>query len=198
MEVQQKPEASTVVKKVIFCPKCATQHIDRGEWAEKVHHNHLCLKCAEVFDVGEYSFGVLGTSDEVDAAAKEAGFVFCHGCHCPHPPFESRAHGMPGTGESPHEDIAVVMEHHVVEIHQLVTLLRDPNRQGELMGAAFRVAATGRNVEELATLVRMRLDPMTVLMGAIMSQLVKQQSRYTEPTPEECLDLTNKKGKEPA
>ena len=30
---------------VLHCPRCALQHIDRGEWAVRPHRTHLCEGC---------------------------------------------------------------------------------------------------------------------------------------------------------
>lgn len=35
-----------VVDTRIDCPKCKTPHIDEGEWANRAHRTHLCVKCA--------------------------------------------------------------------------------------------------------------------------------------------------------
>ena len=43
---------------VIFCPECSKQHIDRGEWATRLHHKHLCEYCGHVWRIEPYTFGV--------------------------------------------------------------------------------------------------------------------------------------------
>jgi len=30
---------------LLFCPKCNKQHIDKDEWATKLHKTHLCAHC---------------------------------------------------------------------------------------------------------------------------------------------------------
>jgi hypothetical protein len=33
----------TPFRMVLFCPVCGKQHIDRGEWATKLHKTHMCV-----------------------------------------------------------------------------------------------------------------------------------------------------------
>lgn len=33
----------------IHCPECGELHIDKGEFATKVHHTHACQHCGAVF-----------------------------------------------------------------------------------------------------------------------------------------------------
>lgn len=30
---------------LLDCPKCGSQHVDRDEWATRVHRTHLCAHC---------------------------------------------------------------------------------------------------------------------------------------------------------
>lgn len=30
---------------ILFCPRCAVQHVDEGEWATRPHQTHLCVEC---------------------------------------------------------------------------------------------------------------------------------------------------------
>jgi hypothetical protein len=46
------------LRKWIDCPKCCTPHIDRGEWATKPHHKHLCDRCGHVWRVEPYTAGI--------------------------------------------------------------------------------------------------------------------------------------------
>ena len=39
------------------CPKCDEAHLDKLEWAERSHHNHLCEHCGTTFDYGVRSVG---------------------------------------------------------------------------------------------------------------------------------------------
>ena len=34
---------------ILHCPWCGDRHIDRGEFATKVHHTHACQSCGEVW-----------------------------------------------------------------------------------------------------------------------------------------------------
>lgn len=35
---------------ILHCPKCTTQHIDKGKWATtRTHKTHLCEKCGHLF-----------------------------------------------------------------------------------------------------------------------------------------------------
>ncbi len=41
--------------KILFCPKCNFQHVDRNEWATtKLHKTHLCEKCKHEWRPFEY------------------------------------------------------------------------------------------------------------------------------------------------
>ena len=41
--------------KILFCPKCNFQHIDRNEWATtRLHKTHLCEKCKHEWRPFEY------------------------------------------------------------------------------------------------------------------------------------------------
>lgn len=42
----------------LHCPGCTEQHIDRGKWAVKKHHKHLCEFCGMIWRVSPYVFGV--------------------------------------------------------------------------------------------------------------------------------------------
>lgn len=49
---------------VLFCPKCACQHIDKGEWATKLHRTHLCDRCGHEWMPSAFpTFGVLNLKD---------------------------------------------------------------------------------------------------------------------------------------
>lgn len=43
---------------LLYCPFCHAQHVDEGEWAERLHHKHLCLNCNRIWRVEPYCFGV--------------------------------------------------------------------------------------------------------------------------------------------
>lgn len=53
------------IRCLLFCPKCGAQHIDKGEWKDKLHHKHLCLKCGFIWRVEPYCSGVLLTKRDV-------------------------------------------------------------------------------------------------------------------------------------
>jgi chromosome segregation ATPase len=47
------------------CPKCGGRHVDRGEWATKLHRSHLCEHCGHVWRPFEhYTAGVEQTDNE--------------------------------------------------------------------------------------------------------------------------------------
>lgn len=48
----------THYKAEIYCPKCATRHIDSGSWAKRLHHKHLCESCDHVWKLDEFVFGI--------------------------------------------------------------------------------------------------------------------------------------------
>ncbi len=57
--VEQRAKAEPEPKKMLlFCPRCNRQHYDRGEWATRPHHKHLCAHCGTVWDAGVLSYGV--------------------------------------------------------------------------------------------------------------------------------------------
>jgi|SRR5579862_1831046 len=33
------------VGRLLFCPNCATQHVDVGYWAKHLHRDHACASC---------------------------------------------------------------------------------------------------------------------------------------------------------
>ena len=43
----------------IVCPNCTTHHVDKDEWAKRLHKKHLCEDCGHVWQPFEgYTFGV--------------------------------------------------------------------------------------------------------------------------------------------
>lgn len=46
----------------LWCPHCGTQHFDRGEWATRLHHTHLCVPeqggCGKTWTEQDYVFGI--------------------------------------------------------------------------------------------------------------------------------------------
>lgn len=43
---------------IIACPRCGTQHVERGKWTTFDHRKHLCYACGMFFDVPEANVGV--------------------------------------------------------------------------------------------------------------------------------------------
>lgn len=43
---------------LLFCPFCGAQHVDRGEFATRRHHKHLCAACGRLWRVEPYAVGV--------------------------------------------------------------------------------------------------------------------------------------------
>ena len=43
---------------LLFCPFCGAQHVDRGEFATRRHHKHLCAACGRAWRVEPYAVGV--------------------------------------------------------------------------------------------------------------------------------------------
>ena len=53
------------VAKVLHCPTCGTQHVDRGEWATRRHSLHLCEQCGNEWrPFSYYTVGVEALSSE--------------------------------------------------------------------------------------------------------------------------------------
>ena len=43
----------------IDCPKCGEHHIDKGEWAKRLHRKHQCEKCNHIWKpYDHYTFGI--------------------------------------------------------------------------------------------------------------------------------------------
>jgi predicted RNA-binding Zn-ribbon protein involved in translation (DUF1610 family) len=63
---EQKPQPSNSViigsfsiRNDIDCPECGLHHIDRDDWAKRLHKKHLCEQCGHIWQPEEgYSFGV--------------------------------------------------------------------------------------------------------------------------------------------
>lgn len=34
---------------LLVCPECGARHVDKGEFAEKIHHTHACQECGMVW-----------------------------------------------------------------------------------------------------------------------------------------------------
>ncbi len=42
----------------LHCPKCGFHHIDRDDWAKRLHKKHLCEQCGHIWQPHEgYTFG---------------------------------------------------------------------------------------------------------------------------------------------
>jgi hypothetical protein len=47
------------VRNDIICPRCGLQHVDRGDWAKRLHRKHLCERCGCIWQPEDgYSFGI--------------------------------------------------------------------------------------------------------------------------------------------
>jgi len=47
------------IQMILYCPECNYQHIDRDEWATRLHKTHLCNNCQyEWRPYEEYTVGV--------------------------------------------------------------------------------------------------------------------------------------------
>lgn len=51
-------ESAQPVARALFCPRCGARHVDKGEWATRLHHHHLCAACKHVWREDEYFIGV--------------------------------------------------------------------------------------------------------------------------------------------
>jgi predicted RNA-binding Zn-ribbon protein involved in translation (DUF1610 family) len=49
--------APVAVPRPLFCPHCGVQHIDKGEWATRLHHKHLCASCGHIWREETYFVG---------------------------------------------------------------------------------------------------------------------------------------------
>ncbi len=43
--VERTRTAATPVPMILHCPACRLQHVDKDEWATKLHRTHLCAGC---------------------------------------------------------------------------------------------------------------------------------------------------------
>lgn len=58
------------VPKVLLCPKCEAQHIDRGVWATtRIHRTHLCAVCGHLWKPFEYA--TVGVQTDYARVAQE-------------------------------------------------------------------------------------------------------------------------------
>jgi hypothetical protein len=52
-------QATKPIAAFMHCPRCQAMHVDRGEWASRPHHTHLCAFCTYEWRVEPYCYGVL-------------------------------------------------------------------------------------------------------------------------------------------
>lgn len=45
LQIVKPPVEITPIPMIMYCPECHKRHIDRGEFATKIHHTHSCQKC---------------------------------------------------------------------------------------------------------------------------------------------------------
>lgn len=43
---------------ILHCPRCRTQHVDKGRWATFDHKRHLCFGCGGLFEEPTAGVGV--------------------------------------------------------------------------------------------------------------------------------------------
>lgn len=62
--------------KMLFCPKCNLQHIDKGVYATRVHRSHLCAGCGHVWrPFDKATVGVEALPDSGGVAQKSSSNV---------------------------------------------------------------------------------------------------------------------------
>lgn len=69
----------------LFCPFCQARHVDAGEWAQRLHHTHLCLACGEEWTIKDrYLFGRAEVCEGCGNARGHAASAACPGykAHC--------------------------------------------------------------------------------------------------------------------
>lgn len=64
---------------LLTCPKCATPHVDEGEWATRPHKTHLCVKCGNEWRPFEYP--TVGVASACRCTSPDCGCA----CHKPAP-----------------------------------------------------------------------------------------------------------------
>jgi len=48
----------------IYCPNCNTHHVDKDEWAKRLHKKHLCEECGNIWQPHNgYTFGIKATEN---------------------------------------------------------------------------------------------------------------------------------------
>jgi len=70
-------EATNLPREPLACPKCNHWHVDGGEWATRPHHNHLCINCGHIWDVGHRSFGIAPDSVALERSPRTGGPEKC-------------------------------------------------------------------------------------------------------------------------
>jgi rubredoxin len=45
----QEASGQEPIPMLLWCPGCGARHIDKGEFATKVHHTHACQTCGMVW-----------------------------------------------------------------------------------------------------------------------------------------------------
>lgn len=80
-ESLQKIAGTIATARPLFCTKCGKRHVDRGEWASRLHRTHLCESCKEEFTIEAYVFGTEETfEDRVLALTKQCSCPTSPGC----------------------------------------------------------------------------------------------------------------------
>lgn len=59
LEIMTQEDASppVVLMVILYCPYCSNRHRDKGEWATRPHHTHLCEVCGKTWRVEPYCAG---------------------------------------------------------------------------------------------------------------------------------------------
>lgn len=74
MEIWQRfneTETVAAIPLILFCPFCRRQHVDKGEWVQRLHSSHHCTSCnhtwrpADVPTVGVEEIHTSGDRDDV-------------------------------------------------------------------------------------------------------------------------------------
>ena len=47
--IDSEPELIPPIEMILHCPMCNVRHVDKGKFAEKLHHTHACQNCGFVW-----------------------------------------------------------------------------------------------------------------------------------------------------
>lgn len=64
-----------LIKACLYCLHCGKPHVDRGEWATRIHRTHLCEHCGKEWSLPFHAIGVLMEDLENDPVVLRASCI---------------------------------------------------------------------------------------------------------------------------